>query len=101
MRACFHMARMRSSFDYIAWGMTPMEAIMTATNNAADLLGWSDRVGAVAPGLHADIIAVPGDPLEPTPPRASHLRQEGRDRRHAVALPLQPRSHGLQVSAQL
>jgi imidazolonepropionase-like amidohydrolase len=49
--------------DYIAWGMPPMEAIMTATHNAADLLGWSDRVGAVAPGLYADIIAVPGDPL--------------------------------------
>jgi imidazolonepropionase-like amidohydrolase len=53
--------------DYIAWGMSPMDAILTATRNAADLLGWSDRVGAVAPGLFADIIAVPGDPLaDPT-----------------------------------
>ncbi len=53
--------------DYIAWGMSPMEAILTATRNAADLLGWSDRIGAVAPGLLADIIAVPGDPLsDPT-----------------------------------
>ena len=40
-----------------------MEAILTATRNAADLLGWSDRIGAVAPGLFADLIAVPGDPL--------------------------------------
>jgi imidazolonepropionase-like amidohydrolase len=53
--------------DFIAWGMPPMEAILTATRNAADLLGWSDRVGAVAPGLFADLIAVPGDPLaDPT-----------------------------------
>ena len=53
--------------DFIAWGMPPMEAILTATRNAADLLGWSDRIGAVAPGLFADIIAVAGDPLaDPT-----------------------------------
>jgi imidazolonepropionase-like amidohydrolase len=45
-------------------GLTPMEAIKTATVNAADLLGWSDRVGAVAPGLYADLIAVAGDPLK-------------------------------------
>jgi len=49
--------------DYIAWGMPPMEAILTATRNAADLLGWGDRIGAVAPGYFADIIAVQGDPL--------------------------------------
>jgi imidazolonepropionase-like amidohydrolase len=53
--------------DYIAWGMPPMDAILTATRNAADLLGWSDRIGAVVPGLLADLIAVPGDPLtDPT-----------------------------------
>jgi imidazolonepropionase-like amidohydrolase len=53
--------------DYIAWGMPPMEAILTATRNAADLLGWGDRIGAVAPGYFADVIAVPGDPLaDPT-----------------------------------
>ena len=47
--------------------MPPMEAILTATRNAADLLGWGDRIGAVAPGLFADLIAVPGDPLtDPT-----------------------------------
>jgi imidazolonepropionase-like amidohydrolase len=44
-------------------GMTPMEAIRMATVNAADLLGWSDRVGHVAPGVYADLIAVDGDPL--------------------------------------
>jgi imidazolonepropionase-like amidohydrolase len=49
--------------DYISWGMPPMGAILTATHNAAELLGWSDRIGAVVPGLLADVIAVPGDPL--------------------------------------
>ena len=46
----------------VRYGQTPMEAIQTATTNAADLLGWSDRVGAVKPGLFADLVAVPGDP---------------------------------------
>jgi imidazolonepropionase-like amidohydrolase len=40
-----------------------MQAIQAATASAADLLGWSDKVGAVAPGLYADLIAVDGDPL--------------------------------------
>jgi len=44
-------------------GLTPMQAIQAATVNAADLLGWSDRVGAIEPGRFADIIAVAGDPL--------------------------------------
>ncbi|HKR02891.1 MAG TPA: amidohydrolase family protein [Pyrinomonadaceae bacterium] len=44
-------------------GLTPMQAIQAATINAADLLGWSDRVGAIEPGRFADIIAVGGDPL--------------------------------------
>lgn len=48
----------------VRWGQTPMEAIKAATVNAADLLGWSDRVGAIAPGKFADIIAVEGDPLK-------------------------------------
>lgn len=47
----------------VRWGMTPLQAIKAATVNAADLLGWSDKVGAVAPGLFADLIAVDGDPL--------------------------------------
>ena len=35
----------------------------SATTSAAILLGWEDRVGALAPGLYADIVAVEGDPL--------------------------------------
>jgi len=47
---------------YVRAGMTPIDAIRTATLNGADLLGVSDR-GEIAPGKLADLIAVPGDPL--------------------------------------
>jgi len=39
-----------------------MQAIDFATLNAADLIGWTDRVGAIEPGKFADLIAVTGDP---------------------------------------
>jgi len=45
-------------------GMTPMEAIQAATSVAAKFMGWSDRVGSVAPGKLGDVIAVKGDPLQ-------------------------------------
>jgi imidazolonepropionase-like amidohydrolase len=41
-----------------------MQAIQAATGNAADLLGWGDRVGRIATGLFADLIAVDDDPLQ-------------------------------------
>ncbi len=47
---------------YVKLGMTPLAAIQTATLNAADLLGWTDRVGSLEPGRWADMIAVDGDP---------------------------------------
>ena len=49
---------------YVNIGMTPLFAIQTATVNAAELLGWSDRVGVLEPGKLADVIAVRGNPLE-------------------------------------
>jgi len=45
-------------------GLTPLQAIQSATVNAADLLGWTGKVGAVEPGAWADIVAVDGDPLK-------------------------------------
>jgi imidazolonepropionase-like amidohydrolase len=48
----------------VEWGMTPMQAIQAATARAAELLDWSDRVGSIAPGHFADVIAVRGNPLQ-------------------------------------
>ena len=47
----------------VRYGMTPMQAIRSATLNAAELLGWKDKVGSIEPGKLADFIAVRGDPL--------------------------------------
>jgi imidazolonepropionase-like amidohydrolase len=49
--------------DMVKYGMTPMQAIQSATHNAADLLGKSDVLGSVKPGKYADMIAVTSDPL--------------------------------------
>ena len=51
-------------FPYmVEYGMRPIEAIRAATTTAADLLGWTGKVGSLEPGSFADIIAVSGDPL--------------------------------------
>jgi imidazolonepropionase-like amidohydrolase len=47
----------------VGMGMSPLQAIQAATLNAADLIGWTDRVGTLEAGKFADIIAVQGDPL--------------------------------------
>ena len=44
-------------------GMTPMQAIQAATISAADLIGWKSKVGQLAPGYYADLVAVSGDPV--------------------------------------
>jgi imidazolonepropionase-like amidohydrolase len=49
---------------YVDYGMTPMQAIRTATTGAAELLNASDRIGSIEAGKYADIIAVSGDPLK-------------------------------------
>ena len=49
---------------YVNYGMTPMQAIRSGTAVAAELLGWSDKMGTVTPGHWADLVAVSGDPLK-------------------------------------
>jgi imidazolonepropionase-like amidohydrolase len=47
----------------VRYGMTSAEAIRSATVVAAELMGWGDRVGRLAPGYWADLVAVAGDPI--------------------------------------
>jgi imidazolonepropionase-like amidohydrolase len=46
-----------------AAGMPPLDILRAVTTNAAELLGWQDRVGAIEPGKFADLVAVAGDPI--------------------------------------
>jgi imidazolonepropionase-like amidohydrolase len=49
----------------VEWGgMTPMQSIVAGTMNGAKLLGWDKQIGSLAPGKWADVVAVPGDPLQ-------------------------------------
>jgi imidazolonepropionase-like amidohydrolase len=48
----------------VKFGMTPLAAIQAGTINSAKLLGWQDQIGALRPGYMADIVAVPGNPLQ-------------------------------------
>lgn len=48
----------------VRYGMTPMQAIQSATIRAAELLGKEDRLGSVQPGRFADLVAVKGDPIQ-------------------------------------
>lgn len=51
-------------FPYmVKYGMTPAQALRSATVNAAELLGMQNDVGSIAPGKYADLVAVKGDPL--------------------------------------
>jgi imidazolonepropionase-like amidohydrolase len=52
------------SVQLVERGLTPSQAIAAATVNAATLLGRQDSIGALAPGMDADLIAVSGDPLK-------------------------------------
>jgi len=58
-----HGDNARQFAKMVEWGMKPIDAIQAATIRAADLIGWSGKVGALEPAHSADIIAVNGDPL--------------------------------------
>ena len=47
----------------VEFGMTPMQAIQSATSRAAELLDMKGQLGVIAPGAYADVVAVSGDPL--------------------------------------
>jgi len=54
-----------AEFSYLVkYGMTPAQAIQTATTVAAEMMGWQDRIGSIEKGKFADIVAVSGDPLK-------------------------------------
>ena len=56
---------MAKEFPYmVKWGMTPAQAIRSATSSAAELLDLQDKIGTIEGGKLADIVAVPGDPLK-------------------------------------
>jgi imidazolonepropionase-like amidohydrolase len=50
-------------WSMVQLGLTPVQSLQAGTVNAADLLGWTDKVGSIEPGKFADIVAVNGDPL--------------------------------------
>jgi imidazolonepropionase-like amidohydrolase len=50
-------------WSMVQLGLSPVQALEAGSINAAELMGWSDRIGAIRPGLFADIVAVKGDPL--------------------------------------
>jgi len=60
---CPHGVNARQFAFMVKYGMTPMQAIQSATVNAADLIGHSELFGSITAGKSADIIAVNGDPL--------------------------------------
>jgi imidazolonepropionase-like amidohydrolase len=50
-------------WSMVELGLTPTQALQSGTVNAAELMGWSDRIGAIREGMLADMVAVKGDPL--------------------------------------
>jgi imidazolonepropionase-like amidohydrolase len=48
----------------VRYGLTPLAAVQAATLRAAENIGWEDRVGSLAAGKFADVIAVRGDALQ-------------------------------------
>jgi imidazolonepropionase-like amidohydrolase len=61
---CPHGLNAREFGKMVEMGLTPLQSIQAGTVNAADLLGWTDKIGTIEAGKWADIVAVDGDPLQ-------------------------------------
>jgi imidazolonepropionase-like amidohydrolase len=61
---CEYDRSIRQFAFMVKYGMTPMQAIQSATTSAADLLGKSEILGSIDPGKYADIVATPDNPLD-------------------------------------
>jgi imidazolonepropionase-like amidohydrolase len=59
-----HGTQAREFILMVKFGMSPLAAIQAGTLNGARLLGWPDKIGMLKPGYQADVVAVPGNPLE-------------------------------------
>jgi imidazolonepropionase-like amidohydrolase len=59
-----HGTQAREFVLMVQYGMTPLAALEADLLNGAKLLGWQDQIGALRPGYEADVIAVPGNPLD-------------------------------------
>jgi imidazolonepropionase-like amidohydrolase len=77
---CPHGINARQFAFMVRYGMTPMQAIQSATISAADLIGKPDEFGSIRPGKLADLIAVSGDPLADVRvlERVSFVMKEGK-----------------------
>jgi len=59
-----HGTQAREFVLMVKFGMSPLAATQAGTVNGAKLLGWQDKIGVLKPGYAADIVAVPGNPLD-------------------------------------
>jgi imidazolonepropionase-like amidohydrolase len=59
-----HGTQAREFVLMVKYGMTPLAALQADMINGAKLLGWQGEIGALKPGYFADIVAVPGNPLQ-------------------------------------
>jgi imidazolonepropionase-like amidohydrolase len=59
-----HGTQAREFVLMVKYGMSPLAVLQADLLNGAKLLGWEGQIGALEPGYLADIIAVPGDPLQ-------------------------------------
>jgi imidazolonepropionase-like amidohydrolase len=59
-----HGTQARELVSMVKYGMQPLAVLQADLINGATLLGWEGRIGELKPGYYADVIAVPGNPLE-------------------------------------